>query len=140
MILLTFAGTVFYYLCHMFRKWTYFLMLLAMLLTASHNLVAHDHHQVLETGTDQHTDDQDDDHGSHTFFSYGHIDESFLNNSDGVQLNYEPVILDCIHVFPEASLPAPEGRTWLFVTSDSSPPEKICFSLRSLRAPPSFIG
>jgi hypothetical protein len=120
------------------------MILLAVILTVSHNIIAHDHHEVRLAEHDEHDDDEDDDHNRHTFFSYGQLAESFTHDNSHIDLKNDYAIK--IFIEPLASLSVrPHFFTLLNtllkqVGKDYLPPQDLFPAARSLRAPPGFIG
>lgn len=120
----------------MLKKLSYAFMVLAVLLTVSHNITAHDHHVVREIEHDEHDDDGDDDHSAHTFFSYGHLEDSFVNSKVDVSVDHAaPVFVLSDLISPDLKLK--EAAIDNFVLPEDAPPVmRGHFPSLPLRAPP----
>ena len=121
----------------MLKKFAYIFIFLSVLITVSHNAVAHHHHFETEAEEADHHDDGDDDHHDHSMFSFGQLDESFIFSHSNITLSND--LNTTLFLIPAnpllVTINFTTGRTD-FITHQEFPPPEDYFHSASYRGPP----
>lgn len=108
-----------------------FFVLLAYGLVLGHGIVVHYHHDDVREMA--HHDDEDEK--SHGLFSFGQLDESYIQSSDQVSLNNNFVFLSIVHTFINLELIGETQKQQFFLGEDYPPDDPYSHSY-SFRGPP----
>ena len=99
----------------------------------AHNLIPHHHHDHFEITQNHH----DDDHHDHSIFSFGNLDDNFINAQHNFSINPNSVSL--IFLLPDSYLTPQINFSKCkvdFAFVDESPPPDKHFPSSSHRGPP----
>jgi len=100
----------FVHLIHIFeavkKKWSYLLVVISVMITVGHNVIAH-HHHFAKSAYQNHHDDKEGEH-DHSIFSFSQLDEAYICSNDQLRVDNNIVVLCFIQLelFYTASIPA----------------------------------
>lgn len=108
-----------------------FIMILAYGLVLGHGMIAHYHHD--DVGEMEHHDE--DSEKSHSIYSFGQLDESYIQSNDQISLNNNFVLLSFVHTIINLELIRDTDKKEFSIAEDY-PPDDPYSKSHSLRGPP----
>jgi Ca2+/H+ antiporter len=109
-----------------------FIMVCAYALVLGHGMVAHYHHD--DVSEIAHHDE--DSEKSHSLFSFGQLDESYIQSSDQVNLNTNFVFLSIVNTIFNLKLIGDTDKQESSIAEDYPPSDNPYSKSHSLRGPP----
>lgn len=108
-------------------------MVFAYTIVLGHGIIAHHHHD--DVSEIAHHDDGEEDDQDHSLFSFGQLDESYIQSNDQVSLNNNFVFLSIVHTIINLELIG-ETKKQEFNIAEDYPPDDPYSKSHSLRGPP----
>ena len=107
-------------------------MVCAYAFVLGHGMVAHYHHDDVREMAHHHDEDSEK---SHSLFSFGQLDESYIQSNEQVCLNNNFVFLAVVHTFINLELIGETQKQEFYIAEDY-PPDDLYSKSHSLRGPP----
>lgn len=114
----------------------YIFIFLSVVITVSHSIISHHHHCETAVAESHHHHDGDDDDQDHSLFSFGQLDECYIQSSDQVNLNTNFVFLSIVNAFFNLELIGDTDKQESSIAEDYPPSDNPYSKSHSLRGPP----
>ncbi len=119
----------------MVKKLAYIFIFLSVIITVSHSIINHYHHFETAVAESHHHHDNGGDQG-HSLFSFGQIDESYIQSNNQLNLNNNFVFLFIVHTFINLELIGDTDKQEFSIAEDYPPSDNPFSKSHSLRGPP----
>lgn len=113
----------------------YIFIFLSVVITVSHSINIHHHHSEIEVAESHHHHDGDNDDQDHSLFSFGQLDECYIQSSYQVNLNTNFIFLSIVNTFFSPELIG-KTKKQEFNIAEDYPPDDPYSKSYSLRGPP----
>lgn len=109
---------------------------LSVVITVGHSIIIHHHHCETIVAQTHHHHDEDGNDQDHSLFSFGQLDESYIQSNNQVRLNNNFVFMSIVHQFTNLELIGDTDKQKSSIAEDYPPSDNPYSKSHSLRGPP----